>query len=754
MDVSIDKEAFKWLKENQLSYDIWNNKYRYDGESFDNWLNRVSGNNDVVKKLIKEKKFLFGGRILANRGLDKLGKRVTYSNCYVITPPEDSIESIFECATKLARTYSYGGGCGTDVSKLRPKNARVNNAAKSTSGCTSFMDFFSYVTGLIGQSGRRGALMLSIDCTHPDLEEFINLKSNLDLCTKANISVRVSDDFMKAVESNKDWKLSFNNNGEIIEKIVNARDIFKLLAKRNWEMAEPGILYWDNIINYNMLNTDENFSYASTNPCAEEPLPAGGSCLLGSLNLSEFVEDAFTNKARINYDTLEEAVSIAITALNTVLMDGIKLHPLKEQQDSVYDWKQIGLGTMGLGDMLIKLGITYGSNKSIETINNVFKAIATTSVETSLELAKAYGCYPMCNKEALVSSSFIKALELPTAVLEDIKKFGLFNSQLLTCAPTGSIGTMLQVSTGVEPNYAFEFTRRTVSLNKEETFYKVYAKIVEDYKRAFNIDDESMSKANILPEYFIASEKVNPFNRIKVQSALQKWIDASISSTINLPEETTVEQVYDIYFEAWKQGLKGVTIYRNNCQRQGILSTKDTKDTSKETKENQRGYIVKADDNCLGLKRTLMTGCGTLHVEAFFDPITGDLRETYLSKGSKGGCNNFMIGLSRMISLAARGGISLDAILDQLKSCGTCPSYAVRAATKGDTSKGSCCPVAVGNALKSMYYDIKGKLLDKAITSTEHVEETGDECPQCHHKTLIHSGGCNSCTSCGYTKCD
>ncbi len=235
--------AQEWLGNNQLSLDIWNNKYRFNNESFEEWLDRVSGNNSEIKRLIREKKFLFGGRILANRGLNKLGRKITLSNCYVIPVPEDNIESIFDCAAKLARTYSYGGGCGVDVSKLRPKDAKVNNAANTTSGTTSFMDFFSYVTGLIGQSGRRGALLLSIDCTHPDLEEFINLKSDLNICTKANISVRVSNKFMKAVENDTDWKLFYTSEHETIEKTVKARDIFKLLAKRNWEMAEPKY-YW------------------------------------------------------------------------------------------------------------------------------------------------------------------------------------------------------------------------------------------------------------------------------------------------------------------------------------------------------------------------------------------------------------------------------------------------------------------------------------------------------------------------------
>lgn len=742
-------EISEWL-DSQLSQDIWNNKYRFQNESLDEWFDRVSGGNSEIKQLIKEKKFIFGGRILANRGLNNFGKRITLSNCYVIPSPEDNLESIFTCASRLARTYSYGGGCGIDVSKLRPKGAKVNNAASSTTGTTSFMDFFSYVTGLIGQEGRRGALMLSIDCTHPDLEEFINLKSDLNLCTKANISVKVSDQFMQAVKNDSDWELSFTTEHETIKKTVKAKEIFKLLAKRNWEMAEPGILYWDRITDYNMLNLDSNFNYAGVNPCAEEPLPAGGSCLLGSLNLSEFVLNPFTSNCSIDFEGLEYATAKAVQALNQVLIEGMELHPLDVQRKSVREWRQIGLGTLGLGDMLIKLGITYGSTRSLQIIDEVFKTIAKISVETSLELAKVNGCYPMCNKEALVNSSFIQALEFSENILEEIKTYGLFNSQLLTCAPTGSIGTMLECSTGVEPNFAFSFNRRTISLNKEETIYKVDAKIVKLYKNLTEQDE--------LPEYFISSEQINPIDRIKVQSILQKWIDASISSTINLPEETTIEQVYDIYLSAWEYGLKGVTIYRNNCQRQSILSTSDNQGIQLEAvrDELKRGQVIKADDNCVGLKRSLTTGCGSLHCEAFFDPNNGELRECYLSKGSTGGCNNFMIGLSRMISLSARGGIGIEAILDQLKSCGVCPSYAVRTATKQDTSKGSCCPVAVGNALKSMHEEIKQRI-ESCIPELHNVEdstdEKGEECPNCHQKTLIRSGGCNECHNCGWSRC-
>lgn len=256
----------EWLNHEELPVTIWSQKYQNNGEDFEQWLDRISAGNSNIKELIREKKFIFAGRILSNRGVT--GRKLTLSNCYVCTPPEDNLESIFETGAKLARTYSFGGGCGVDVSKLRPKGAEVNNAAKTTSGTTSFMDFYSYITGLIGQEGRRGALMLSISCEHPDLEEFINLKSDLNLCTKANISVRVTDDFMDAVENDEDFTLHFNmEDGSEIKKVVNARKIFMLLAKRNWEMAEPGILFWDRIANYNLLQ-NTGFEYAGVNPCA------------------------------------------------------------------------------------------------------------------------------------------------------------------------------------------------------------------------------------------------------------------------------------------------------------------------------------------------------------------------------------------------------------------------------------------------------------------------------------------------------
>lgn len=264
----------QWLgADNQLGIDIWHGKYQNGDESFDEWLDRVSGGDPAVRNLIETKKFLFGGRILANRGLAKDGRKLTYSNCYVCSPPEDNIESIFDTAKAIARTYSYGGGVGIDIGKLSPRGARINNAAKETSGAVSFMDLYSLVTGLIGQSGRRGALMISIPCNHPDLEEFIDVKNDLDKVTKANISVRITDDFMQAVKNHEKFELSFvrEETSEKISKVVDAAELFRKLCYNNWNMAEPGMLFWDRIENWNLLSEDPDFHYAGTNPCAEEP---------------------------------------------------------------------------------------------------------------------------------------------------------------------------------------------------------------------------------------------------------------------------------------------------------------------------------------------------------------------------------------------------------------------------------------------------------------------------------------------------
>ena len=561
----------EWLGEdNQLGIDIWTKKYAFEGENFDSWITRVSGGNKEIAQYMKEKKFLFGGRILSNRGLDKLGRKVTYSNCYVIEPPKDEIESIFDCAKKLARTYSYGGGCGVDISQLSPKGAKINNAAKETSGAVSFMELYSLVTALIGQNGRRGALMISMDCSHPDILEFIELKTDLEKVTKANVSVRIYKDFMESVKKGTDYILSYEREatGEVIKKRVPARALFKKITDISWDYAEPGVLFWDRISNWNLLSNTEEFSYAGVNPCAEEPLPAGGSCLLGSINLSEFVRNPFSESADFDFEELKKCVTASVFALNEVLEEGLPLHPLPEQRESVEKWRQIGLGIMGLADALIKLGVTYGQKETVDICDKIGFVMADTAIAASALLAKEKGRFSGCKVEEIMETPyFLMNTTEETRAL--VKEYGLRNSQLLTIAPTGTLSTMLGISGGIEPVYANYYERKTESLHGEDVYYRVYTKIVKDYMEAHRIEDDRE-----LPGFFVTAMNLDYKQRIDMQAIWQLHVDASISSTVNISHGFTKEETEALYMYAYDMGLKGITIYRDGCKRMGILSTK------------------------------------------------------------------------------------------------------------------------------------------------------------------------------------
>ena len=493
---------------------------------------------------------------------------------------------------------------------------------------------------------------------------------------------------------------------------------------------------------------------------AEEPLPAGGSCLLGSINLSAFVNE---NKT-FNFDELKKGVKTATYALNEVLDEGLPLHPLQEQRDSVRDWRQIGLGIMGLADMLIKMELPYDSDDAINLCIGISSTIFNSAAEESCLLAAEFGPYPKYNYEAVSSADFYRYV-LNEELQKEIATYGLRNSQLLTIAPTGSISTMLGISGGIEPIFANSYTRKTESLHGKDVYYKVYTPIVDKHMKEHGLTEEEQ-----LPEWFVTSSTIDPFKRIKMQSAWQRNIDASISSTVNLPSSATVEEIEQLYLEAWRQGLKGLTIFRSGCKRAGILTTDSNSEEGQDNASSEntlgRGVVIQCTDDLVGKKRKIITGCGSMHILAYFDPITGDMMEVYLNKGSTGGCANFTTGLSRTISLLCRVGASVFDIKDQLDSTGVCPSYAIRSATKHDTSPGSCCPMAIGNALVDMWKEMQEELNDEEEEETETVETKVKEdepiestptaeglCPECG-EPLVFEGGCNSCKNCGWTKCE
>ena len=788
-------EIKEWLgNDNQVGYDIWTKKYQYNNENFEQWLERVSGGDHEVMRLIREKKFLFGGRVLAGRGVDI---KQSYSNCYVCKAPEDNIESIFETCTQMARTYSYGGGCGVDISKLRPNGAKVNNAAKTSSGACSFMDLLSTVTGTICQAGRRGALMISISSEHPDIEEFIHIKSDLERVQKANISIRFSDSFLRAVEENETYTLHFKNDKCEINKDINARDFFREFARMNWDYAEPGCLFWDKIEHYHFLDHEPEFKYGGTNPCAEEPLPTFGACNLGSINLSEYVTMDFsingTEHNSFDIETFAKDVRTCVMALNDVLVEGIKRHPLKEQQDTVAELRQIGLGIMGLGDMLVKLHIRYGSPKAIAICNKIAHIMINEAVKASVDYRlqqqrnlRIHDPHIFWSEKTFRTSNFVKGT-LDNETIEYVcVNGGMFNSQLLTCAPTGSLSTMLRISGGIEPFFSFTYSRKTQSLHGEDVYYTVYTPIVQEYMDKHNLKEESE-----LPDFFVKAHDIPWKERVEMQSIWQKYIDASISSTVNLPNEATVDDVIELYLYAWKKGLKGITIYRDGCARTPVLTEKPKKESetkvtinidsekglSVENNQLKRGDVVKTHD-VFGLKRTIQSGCGRIHVAAYFDRNTGEFVELFVGKGSDGGCLSTMNGLARMVSLSARGGVPFDKIIDQLKSANACPSYVVRTVTMKDTSKGSCCPSAIANALIDMMNEMKMylksqkeysitdvKLYTAAIPSERvkmgiyhnpdnmnTVTDNCEKCPECG-MPMERTCGCISCPNCGWSKC-
>jgi ribonucleotide reductase alpha subunit len=567
-------------------------------------------------------------------------------------------------------------------------------------------------------------------------------KQSYDLAINRYDSIVKFYDLIGFVHNYKNEKLK----NLIIEKSPVITSIQYLDKQKVYDFTE-NITHWGVVNGYIVHN------------CAEEPLPKGGSCLLGSINLSEFIKHK--THPYFDFNEFEKAVKIAVKGLNDVLDEGLLLHPLKEQQDSVHDWRQIGLGIMGLADMLIKVGMVYGSDESIELCETIGRVMINSAVQASSELANAKGSFVKYNCHDFMKSDFVKS-NLTQQTLDKVRTCGLRNSQLLTAAPTGTISTMLGISGGIEPVFANYYTRKTESLHGKDKYYKIFTTIAWDYLQKHDLGEDETK----LPKQFITSSEIPYINRIKMQAIWQHYIDASISSTVNLPNEATIEDIENLYLNAWKNGLKGITVYRAGCKREGILVTNDDKndiDKNAPTQELERGTIIEADDNVVGLKRKLTTGCGSLHCTAFFDPISGDLMETYLSKGSSGGCHNFMVGLSRMMSLAARGGVDIQEICDQLDSCGVCPSYATRRATKGDTSKGACCPMAIGNALRDMYDEMQDRVGNYDYEYDEPIEEPNptiiykDEstakCPECG-EPMRHEGGCDVCSACGYSHCD
>lgn len=778
---------------NEILEGIWQDRYRKNNETLDDNFKRVAkyiskneSEEDEFYNVMKDVLFLPAGRTMSNSGI---GRDLTLNNCFVAPQIKDDLSDIFSKVTLGAKTHQKGGGIGYDFSQLRPKGSPTSNDAIA-SGAISFMDVFNSQTATILQGNRRGANMGVMNVYNMDILDFITAKSyDEGKLNHFNVSVMVDDDFMTAVRNDEFVFLHYpvyNENGEIernpdnwiYSKQVSAKEIWEQIMQRAYDNGEPGIFFYDN------LNKDNNLWYAEnivcSNPCAEylagtiygndkngnklNPNDFGGACNLGSLFLHNFVENPFTKAAKINYSKLEKTIFTAVRMLDNII--DINNFPDKIYENYQKSFRTIGLGITGLADMLVMLGVKYNSEEAVEVTDELMNFISLYTYKASIELSKERGEFPLLNREKFVESGFITkhcAYSPEWAdVKNDILKYGIRNAKMLSIAPTGTLSLTFgnNCSSGLEPIFSLEYERKVKVGGQAEENARIIP--MRDYAYGEWLKVKDSDDCIVNKDVFVTALEMTVDEHVDMLGVIAYHVDMSCSKTINVPSDYSFDDTKKIYEKCHELGIKGCTIFRPNEIRQGILITEDSKfkkdNEDINPSELRRGYIIQSSDDVIGKKRKLMTGCGSLHCTAFFDPATGELMETYLSKGSTGGCNNFMIGLSRMISLSARAGCDIYTIVDQLNSCGACPSYAVRTAIKHDTSKGSCCPIAVGNALLEMYQEVQREICDLYEENEEsemavNTISVKHPCPECGEE-ITFEGGCNICKSCGWSKCN
>ncbi len=690
--------------------------------------------------LLENFRMIPGGRILFGAGQDKFGRRATLNNCYVIPIRDDSLESIFEWTKEAARTYSLGGGVGTDISILRPRGAPVNNAALKSTGSVSFMNIMSETTGTIGQAGRRGALMITIGVDHPDVLDFIKVKRDLNRVRYANISVRITDGFMRAVEGDNDFVLHYESpKVGRIENLVKARELWNELIEsaRNW--AEPGLIFWDTM---KRESTSEynGMEVLTTNPCSEIPLEAYGACNLGNVNLSFFVDNPFES-SKLDWLNLEKAVRYTVRFLDDVVDYNLFKHPLKGQTDEAGKSRRIGVGFTGLADMLVKLKIKYDTSEAVKFIDAMFRKIMNIIYDESTNIAKEKGTFPAFDLEKHMKSPFIGRLD--PEVLEKIKKNGLRNVALITVPPVGSGSALAGTSSGIEPIFAFAYSRRSESLSKQ--MFKVYHPLVKEYMDLYGIKEEKD-----LPEYFIEAHKIDPSFRIQLQASIQKYVDHSISSTINLPSSVSTEEVGSIYLQAWKSGCKGVTVYREGS-REGILLTR-----AQEKKNQQRSF----ERSMVLTGRTIvfpLLETGKLYTTINFD-ADGNPVEIFVNVGKSGSEEKaYSEAIGRLLSLyLQQGGDIANAIRALTGIKGKSITFVSGAKI---TSVPDGVAKAIEMAMKGEHPQstLTGDFLVSAVKTLNKEEErkpSFSTCPRCGNESLVYENGCLTCRTCGYSKCE
>ena len=745
-----------------IAEQIWDMKYRLkdaDGTAIDKsvedtWariakdLASVEKNKEQWEKefyaALEDFKFLPAGRITAGAGTNR---KVTLFNCFVMGTIPDDMEGIFNMLKEAALTMQQGGGIGYDFSTIRPNGALVKGVAADASGPLSFMDVWDSMCRTIMSAGsRRGAMMATMRCDHPDIEQFISAKSDPIRLRMFNLSVLVTDPFMEAVKNDGDWNLIFN--GEVY-KTLKARTLWDQIMQSTYDYAEPGVIFIDRINKLNNLNYCETIS--ATNPCGEQPLPPYGACLLGSINFAQLVEKPFEKSAKINEAELESLVATAVRMMDNVV-DASKF-PLKEQAQEAKNKRRIGLGVTGLADALLMVGLRYGSDEAAAQTERWLHILARSAYSASVELAKEKGAFPLFDAEAFLKSGSMQTMD--KEICCDIKKYGIRNALLTSIAPTGTISLYAgNVSSGIEPVFAYSYTRKVLQKDGSKTEEEVVDYAVRMWR--------DLKGDTPLPDYFVNAQTLSPLEHVKMQSAAQKWIDSSISKTINCPEDIDFESFKSVYLEAYETGCKGCTTYRPNDVTGSVLTVSSSKEKPMEEEGADVIYMSEPLDRPNELEGSTYKlkwpdSEHAIYVTINDALVNGSRRPFEVFINSKN-MEHFAwtVALTRMISAVFRRGGDVSFVVEELK--------AVFDPRGGAWVNGKYIPsilAAIGGVLETHMVKIgflegEGLGLKEDPKSNQVInfsENKAKACTSCGQFEMQMVEGCMTCRSCGYSKC-
>ncbi|MGM0584440.1 MAG: adenosylcobalamin-dependent ribonucleoside-diphosphate reductase [Pseudomonadota bacterium] len=702
-------------------------------------------------------RFLPAGRILAGAGT---GRNVTLFNCFVMGTVPDSLDGIFSHLREAALTMQQGGGIGYDFSTLRPRGAPVAGVGADASGPLSFMDVWDAMCRTIMSAGaRRGAMMATLRCDHPDIEDFIEAKKDPARLRNFNLSVLATDAFMEAVKADRAWDLEF---GGTVYRTVRARDLWDRIMQATYDYAEPGVIFIDRVNRMNNLAYCETIS--ATNPCGEQPLPPYGACLLGSINLARLVREPFEDGAHIDAGELDELVATAVRMMDDVV-DASRF-PLEAQAQEAQAKRRIGLGVTGLADALLMTGLRYGSQEAAAKTEDWLRDIARAAYLASVEIAREKGPFPLFETEPYLASPSVQALG--EDVMEAIRRHGIRNALLTSIAPTGTISLFAgNVSSGVEPVFAYSYTRKVLQRDGTRTEEEI-----ADY--ALQMWRERKGEAE-LPEHFVDAQSLTPMDHVRMQAAAQKWVDSSISKTINVPADISFEGFKDVYLEAWETGCKGCTTYRPNEVTGSVLSVSEAPSQAGETegaretgveaaaagRDGEVVYIAEPLDRPDALEGRTYKIKWPESAHAIYitvnDVMIGGRRRPFEVFINSKNMEHFAwtVALTRMISAVFRRGGDVSFVVEELK--------AVFDPRGGAWMGGRYVPsilAAIGGVIERHMIEIGfleaeglGLRSDPQARAVAVGEAPGAVCPNCGEYAMQMMEGCMTCLSCGYSKC-